>query len=320
MDTNPMKYLKLLPKRRGDSNKGTYGKLLIVAGTEGMCGAAVLASLAAYRTGAGLVRTMTHKENRVILQSLLPEAIFTGFDANSDFSSLCREEASWADVLVLGPGLGTGEESVCCLHAMLQAIEALCRENSWLKKFPCLLVDADGLNILSLHPEERTRMDTIAKAIPVIVTPHPMEMARLVKTSLDEVLKNPGRVASQFSLQHGCVTVMKGSKTEVWDAAGHAFQNLEPSPALSKGGSGDVLAGAVAGVYAILRADRKKELQNAKLPEWYAMAFESAVLAVLLHAEAGRMASRVHGTHGVLARETADALGPVMEQYLNSCS
>lgn len=325
MDTDPMKYLKMLPKRRSDSNKGTYGKILVVAGTEGMCGAAVLASLAAYRTGAGLVRTMTHKENRVILQSLLPEAVFTGFDENSDFSSLCMEEASWADIFVLGPGLGTGEESAHCFRAMLQAIEQLCVENNtWVKRFPFLLLDADGLNILSMHKEEMRRMDTIAQAIPVAVTPHPMEMARLLKISLEEVLKHPDQVAALFSEQHGCVTVMKGAETQVWDAAGHAYQNIKASPALSKGGSGDVLAGTFAGLYAVLRADRKERLQNASIHEaknlWYTMTFESAVLAVLLHAEAGRQAACLHGMHGVLARETADVLGTVMEQYLNSCS
>ena len=165
-------------------------------------------------------------------------------------------------------------------------------------------------------------MDEIAQAIPVVVTPHPMEMARLVKSSLDEVLKHPDQTASQFSEQHGCITVMKGSETQVWDAKGHAFQNLQASPALSKGGSGDVLAGALAGVYAVLRADRREQLQSTPLHEaerlWHTMGFESAVLAVLLHAEAGRRAACVHGTHGVLARETADALGPVMELYLNS--
>ncbi|HBP24393.1 MAG TPA: NAD(P)H-hydrate dehydratase [Oribacterium sp.] len=324
MDTDPMKYLRMLPKRRRDSNKGTYGKLLVVAGTEGMCGAAFLASLAAYRTGAGLVRTMTHKENRVILQSLLPEAIFTGYDDATELSALCYRQVGWADLLVVGPGLGTGALSVRCLKTMLAAIEALCEETAWIRKFPCLLLDADGLNILSTHPEEMKRLEKIGTHIPVIMTPHPMEMARLLGSSVDEILQDPAQAAAVWSQAHGTITIMKGAETTIRDAEGHAFRNREASPALSKGGSGDVLSGAVAGLYAVLRAEWKENAEKAS-PDaqrrcWRKGAFDSAVLAVLLHAEAGRQAACVHGTHGVLARETADALGSVMEQYLNSCS
>ena len=318
MDTDKTTYLKKIPARRSDSNKGTYGKILVAAGSEGMCGAAYLAGLAAYRSGAGLVRILTPASNRLIVQSLLPEAIFTGYDSDSNFRVLSEANVSWADILVLGPGLGTEALSVTLVRELLQAIAAQCDAvpSKWLRKFPLLLIDADGLNILSARPELMQLVDQIARQIPVVVTPHPMEMARLSAVSLQEILQCPAHAAEALAAAHGTVTVMKGSETIVLDADGHAYQNLEASPALSKGGSGDVLSGAIAGVYAVLRADRIDALNEVPPEEqrtrWRRMAFDAAVTGVLLHAEAGRQAANIHGTHGVLARETADMLGIVM--------
>lgn len=318
MDTDKTTYLRKIPARRSDSNKGTYGKILVAAGSEGMCGAAYLAGLAAYRSGAGLVRILTPASNRLIVQSLLPEAIFTGYDSDSNFRVLSEANVSWADILVLGPGLGTEALSVTLVRELLQAIAAQCdaAPSKWLRKYPLLLIDADGLNILSARPELMQLVDQIARQIPVVVTPHPMEMARLSAVSLQEILQCPAHAAEALAAAHGTITVMKGSETIVLDADGHAFQNLEASPALSKGGSGDVLSGAIAGVYAVLRADRIDALNEVPPEEqrtrWRRMAFDAAVTGVLLHAEAGRQAANIHGTHGVLARETADMLGIVM--------
>ena len=318
MDTDKTTYLRKIPARRSDSNKGTYGKLLVAAGSEGMCGAAYLAGLAAYRSGAGLVRILTPESNRLIVQSLLPEAIFTGYDTDSNVQVLSEANVSWADIIVLGPGLGTEALSVTLVRELLQAIAVQCdaARSKWARKFPLLLIDADGLNILSARPELMQLVDQIALQIPVVVTPHPMEMARLSAASLQEILQCPAHAAEALAAAHGTITVMKGSETIVLDADGHAFQNPEASPALSKGGSGDVLSGAIAGVYAVLRADRIDALNEAPPEEqrtrWRRMAFDAAVTGVLLHAEAGRQAANIHGTHGVLARETADMLGIVM--------
>lgn len=320
METDKTIYLRKIPARRSDSNKGTYGKVLVAAGSEGMCGAAYLAGLAAYRSGAGLVRILTPQSNRLIVQSLLPEAIFTGYDTDSNFRVLSEANVSWADILVLGPGLGTEALSVTLVRELLHAIAAQCDvvTSKWLRKFPMLLIDADGLNILSARPELMQLVDHIAARIPVVVTPHPMEMARLSAASLQEILQCPAHAAEALAEAHGTITVMKGSETIVLDADGHAFQNLEASPALSKGGSGDVLSGAIAGVYAVLRADRIDALNEATAEEqrtrWRRMAFDATVTGVLVHAEAGRQAAKIHGTHGVLARETADMLGIVMQR------
>ena len=319
MKTDKTIYLRKIPARRSDSNKGTYGKILVAAGSEGMCGAAYLAGLAAYRSGAGLVRILTPQSNRLIVQSLLPEAIFTGYDTDSNFRVLSEANVSWADIIVMGPGLGTEALSVTLVRELLHTIAAQCdiAPPKWARKFPMLLIDADGLNILSARPELMQLVDHIAARIPVVVTPHPMEMARLSAASLQEILQCPAHAAEALAEAHGTVTVMKGSETIVLDADGHAFQNQEASPALSKGGSGDVLSGAIAGVYAVLRADRIDALNEGTAEEqhtlWRKMAFDATVTGVLLHAEAGRQAAKIHGTHGVLARETADMLGQLMQ-------
>ena len=344
MDTDKTIYLRNIPARRSDSNKGTYGKILVAAGSEGMCGAAYLAALAAYRSGAGLVRILTPECNRLIVQSLLPEAIFTGYDTDSNFRVLSDANVSWADIIVLGPGLGTEALSVTLVRELLQAIALRCdiamegngvllseaeraeehtessekARSKWGRKFPLLLIDADGLNILSARPELMQLVDQIALQLPVVVTPHPMEMARLSAVSLQEILQCPAHAAEALAEAHGTITVMKGSETIVMDPDGHAFRNPEASPALSKGGSGDVLSGAIAGVYAVLRADRIDALCEAPPEEqrtrWRRIAFDATVTGVLLHAEAGRQAADIHGTHGVLARETADMLGIVMQR------
>ena len=285
METDKTIYLRNIPARRSDSNKGTYGKILVAAGSEGMCGAAYLAALAAYRSGAGLVRILTPECNRLIVQSLLPEAIFTGYDTDSNFRVLSDANVSWADIIVLGPGLGTEALSVTLVRELLQAIALRCdiamegngvllgeaegaeedtekrlmsetsapsgekSENSltsehtessekarseWGRKFPLLLIDADGLNILSARPELMQLVDQIALQLPVVVTPHPMEMARLSAASLQEILQCPAHAAEALAEAHGTITVMKGSETIVMDPDGHAFRNPEASPALSK--------------------------------------------------------------------------------------
>ena len=130
-------YAALLPKRNADSNKGTYGKLLMITGSKGMSGAAYLGALAAYRTGTGLVQIYTAKENLVILQSQIPEAIITTYE-KYDVNELHRL-IDWADVVAIGSGLGTKKTA-----------RKILKETIAYAKKPCV-IDADGLNILSEH-------------------------------------------------------------------------------------------------------------------------------------------------------------------------
>lgn len=374
------------PRRRPEANKGSYGKVLLAAGSPGMGGAAFLSALAAYRCGAGLVRILTVRENLGMLQTLLPEAIVTCY-GEEDFQQGHLEEIvhtalAWADVLVLGPGLSTGRLARELLRTVLEGLLSIRGVSSGTPGSmqgqdaggipkstlsPILVLDADGLNLLSM-PELKAGtgskiselgsggktgseaepkwgsgradpectglldlLDRVAERLPVIVTPHPMEMSRLCGRSLGEVLQDPAGIAEAFSRRHHVITVLKGSETLVYPAEGDGhFQNHTPSPALAKGGSGDVLAGCIAGIYEILKADRLAEMKaegreqggaaadpGQSSPEGGGLflAYRAAILGVLAHAEAGRRAARQYGEHGVLARDTANELGRVLAEW-----
>ncbi len=296
----------LLPDRLEDGNKGSYGKVLLAAGSEGMSGAACLSALSAYRSGAGLVRALVNEKNRAILQAFLPEAVVSCYGQDSDFKILAAEHLPWADYLVAGPGLGLGSISVSLLRALLECIVGLFDEGK-LKPSFTMLIDADGLNIISRESSMMGLFDQVSVRIPLIITPHPMEMSRISGLSIQDVLSNPMGCALDFSRKHHVITVLKGARTWVVDVDGKkSFQNRKPSPALSKAGSGDVLCGCIAGIHEVLRASRPTENP----------AFSAACLGVLIHAEAGRLAATVSGIHGVLARETADRIGLAMDGVL----
>ena len=309
-ETDTSKFYACIPKRLEDSHKGTYGKVLIVAGSKGMSGAAYLSALAAYRTGAGLVKFLTHEDNRLILQTLLPEAIFEAYNDETDLQEAAERNAGWADILVLGPGMGTGDLSKDMVEEVLNAVSERWVDKAE-EKHPILIVDADGLNIISSMPHLKDKLKSVAKEIPVVITPHPMEMSRLADCEISEVVNNPEYYAETVSGEFGLITVMKGSQTLICDAQHEAmFKNMKVSPALSKGGSGDVLSGTIAGLYALMRPSVSLEIALNPME----IAYRAAVAAVLIHAEAGREAAKTFGVNGVLARDIADKLGTVLDR------
>lgn len=334
INENREAFTACLPERLPDANKGTYGRTLIIAGSEGMSGASYLASLAAYRSGSGLVKLLTHEANRIILQTQLPEAILETYDAAMDAEKLkgkAEAVVSWANALVLGPGLSVSGLSRELFAAVLEALEKRLREKAAPGKLPgLLLIDADGLNILAADAACRVIFDRIAalSSIDIVITPHPMEMLRLLKgeaetetkqdtaaPALSDILADPAATAAAFSERHHCVTLLKGSCTVVSDRDGETvFRNTEPSPALSKGGSGDVLSGTIAGIWQILRAEAahggNEDRENGSSGS---SGYQAAVLGMLVHAEAGRQAAERYGMHGVLAGDTAALLGTVID-------
>lgn len=138
--------MKRIPRRPAYSNKGTFGKVLIVAGSKNMCGAAYLSALSAYRTGAGLVKLLTVEENRQILQERLPEAIIATYtpdqlmEGRDEFRKMIEAQMEWADVVVLGPGLGNGPYVEYLVEDILTSA------------FVPVIIDADGLNAIAGHP------------------------------------------------------------------------------------------------------------------------------------------------------------------------
>lgn len=270
---------KNLPGRRADGNKGTFGKVLVVAGSRGMCGAAYLSALAAYRTGAGLVKVLTVPDNRMVLQTQLPEAIVETYDPDEvlgegAFSEFLEQQCDWADAIVLGPGLGR--------EPYVETLAELVLSHAYVP----MVLDADGLNAVADHPH-LTRYFTEN----IIITPHMGEMARLTGMAVAELKADPLRAARDYSSRYGVVCVMKDAATVVADKEGAAWINGSGCSAMAKAGSGDVLTGVVAGLLA-----RGME------------GVEAAAYGVWLHGLAGETAAKALGNDHLLARELADAL------------
>lgn len=250
---------ELLPVRSPWGNKGTFGKVLAFAGSSGMAGAAVLSARAAYRSGAGMVKVLSPEENRQILQMAVPEALY---GTRKDL----EESLRWADVIVVGPGVGTDAEARHYLKRILSE-----------SGLP-LLIDADGLNLLS-GDEELTNLvkeqgDAGRK---VILTPHVGELARLTKRPVKELKRDLPGAAKKLAAQLGAIVVAKDARTFICTGEGPVCVNLKGNCGMATAGSGDVLAGIIGGLLG----------QGMD-------AFQAACVGVYLHGYAGdRAAARV---------------------------
>ena len=271
------KELERLPKRKGDSHKGTYGKVLVIAGSPKICGAAYLAAAGSYRVGAGLVKVYTSRENQTAIQTLLPEALLEVCDWNRPVLKNLKECMDWADVIVIGPGLGTDRTAEKILEY------AVCKS-----EVP-LVIDADGLNILS---KNREWMHEIS--VPLIMTPHVQEMARLTGTSKEMIKKKPAAAAESFAAEYPVTLVLKDARTIVAKENELTYLNLSGNSGMAAGGSGDVLAGILGG----LLAQGMDSL-------------EAARLGVYLHGKAGDAAATKKGEYSMTARDILDGIAEV---------
>lgn len=281
--------LSLIPERRADSHKGSYGKVLIAAGSVGMGGAAYLSALAAYRTGAGLVKILTVEENRSILQALLPEAVISTYSPKMEeeepevFKKLIEQECAWASVVVAGPGLGKGRHVVKLLEYVL------------LSAYVPIIIDADGLNAVAEYPY---LADYFTEN--VIVTPHLGEMARLVEKEIEEIREQLVETAVNYSEAYGVTCVLKDAVSVVVQKDGRIYLNTSGNGGMAKAGSGDVLTGVIAGLTALGLSED-----------------EAAAMGVYLHGLAGDRVVKAHGAHGLLAREIADSIMQEMQEVYN---
>lgn len=272
--------LSRIPARKQNSHKGMYGKVLIAAGSKGMCGAAYLSALAAYRTGAGLVKILTVEENAAILQTLLPEAIISSYSPETEseepevFKALVEKECSWASVIVLGPGLGKGRHVVKLVEYVL-----LCA-------YVPIILDADGLNAVAEYPY---LADYFTEN--VIVTPHIGEMSRLTELDAEEIKADIIKTAVNYSETYGVTCVLKDAVSVAAGKDGSVYVNTSGGGGMAKAGSGDVLTGMIAGLIALGLNDD-----------------EAAAMGVYLHGLAGDTASLKRGEHTLLAREIADSI------------
>lgn len=269
-----------IPKRPAYSNKGSFGKVLLVAGAENMSGAAYLSGLAAYRMGAGLVKIFTVEANRPILQEQLPEAIIETYrpedawERPEAFKGQIGGACDWASVIILGPGLGQAAYTRPLVQEILEHV------------YVPIVIDADALNVIAANPE-LTQYYTEN----IIVTPHLGEMSRLTGKTISQIQEHLIDTAVDYSSRYGITCVLKDAVTVVTGKEGQVYLNSSGNSAMAKAGSGDVLTGTVAGLLA-------QGEEN----------WEAAILGVYLHGAAGDRAMESISAHGILARDIANQL------------
>ena len=266
--------LPFLPKRDDNSNKGSFGKILNIAGSRLFSGAAFLSSKSALRIGAGYVSLACPDEIISRIAPALPEITYLPLKSNSVGSindENIIEEIHNYDVISVGCGLTTCEDTQKFLISFLKQI------NDRQK----LIVDADCLNILALHRNELSLKNTI-------ITPHPKELSRLLNISLAEVNENREKYARITSQTYECITVLKGHNTIVTNGD-KIYVNTTGNSALAKAGTGDVLTGLIAGLLA------------QKVPP-----YQAAMLAVYIHGLAGDFASEDYTIYSVLASDVIE--------------
>ena len=265
---------ELLPTRRKDGNKGTFGKVLVIAGNKEMSGACVLSAEAAFRTGCGMVRIVTDKENKAILGEKLPEAILGLYETKEELEEQLQKGCEWADCILVGPGCGTGKTTIEKLAFVLEKCDKP------------LVIDADGLNVISENfgLYNSLKKSIIEKKRAVILTPHIGEFARLSGKSIPEIKASFLQEALSYAEECGCVLVCKDARTVVCKKGEHTYLNTTGNSGMATAGSGDVLAGMITGLLA------------QKIS-----AFEAAVLGVYLHGMAGDMAALKKNEYTLMA-------------------
>jgi hydroxyethylthiazole kinase-like uncharacterized protein yjeF len=277
----------LLAARPDDGHKGTFGRVVVVAGSRGFTGAPRLCAMGAARGGAGLVEVCVPDTIHSIVAAgcleVMPTALAdagTGTLRAEGIASL-RERLRGADALVIGPGLGRSPDTV---PALLEILTDL----------PCpAVVDADALNIAA-----EAGFDWHRCGQPIILTPHPTEMSRLAGISTDAVQADRIGLAQRYAEERGVVVVLKGAETVVAAAAHPVHVDAHRVVALATGGTGDVLAGLIGSMLAQGLPPR-----------------DAAVAGVTIHAQAGLMVQARRGRAGALASDVIETL-PVAQELL----
>jgi NAD(P)H-hydrate epimerase len=265
-----------LQKRARFAHKGTYGHALLLAGSKGKIGAAVLAAQACLRSGVGLLTMSVPAVGYDVVQTAVPEAMCLT-DPNTDFISELPELAPYSSIGI-GPGLGKE-------NAPQQVLAQLLRE----AKVP-LVLDADALNILA---ENRALLSTLPPHS--ILSPHPKEFERLTGPARNDYHRLD--LLRDFCQKHNCYTILKGANTCLGTPDGTLYFNSTGNPGMATGGSGDVLTG----ILTALCAQRLPPL-------------DAALLGIYAHGRAGDLAAQATGEAGLVAGDIARFIGPALEE------
>jgi len=271
---------QIIPQRGKFSHKGDAGRLLIVAGSKGKMGAAILAAQAAFRAGVGLVHVHSPACGLDILQTSIPEPMIMVDSEDEMITNLNVPES--INAIAIGPGIGINKQTANALHQLMMD-----------SSIP-LILDADALNILADHPDWITKLP-----VDSILTPHPGEFKRLAGKWTDDFDKlEKLRILCQKNKLN---VVLKGANSAVCDKDGNIFFNATGNPGMATAGSGDVLTGIIGGLLA----------QGIK-------PFNSLRLGAYLHGLAGDIAEEERGELSMKASDIAEALPRVFLKLMNS--
>src|SRR5574344_427392 len=253
-----------LPLREQFSNKGTFGKVLNIAGSEFYTGAAYLSSISALKVGCGYVALATSPKSMVAIQAMSADIVYVPI-------LKVKEEILKYNVVSIGCGLGVETATKILFKSVLSELALLDKT---------VIIDADGLNILSGMKKPAKMPENL------IITPHPMEASRLLNVDIEKILKKPVDYAKKLSKKYNCTTVLKMHSTVVCSKELEIYVNDTGNSALAKAGSGDVLTGIISGLSA-------QKMSN----------FEAAKLGVYLHGRCGEIASSMLTEYSVLASD-----------------
>jgi ADP-dependent NAD(P)H-hydrate dehydratase / NAD(P)H-hydrate epimerase len=287
----PKDIASLIGPRPRDSNKGMYGHVLVVGGSLGKAGAAVMTGFSALRMGAGLVTVATPRSALPTVAGFHPELMTEPLceteagtiskDALKEFGEIAERKT----VLAIGPGISRHPSTAEFVRTVVQNCET------------AIVLDADGLNAFEGQTEALNRRDRgdntgSAEKSTLVLTPHPGEMARLTGLSIADIQRDRINIAKKFAQESRLILVLKGDRTIIASSDGQAWVNTTGNPGMATGGTGDILTGMVAGMLA----------QNSK------RAFEAVLAAVYLHGLAGDIARETMGEHSLVATDLITAL------------
>ena len=281
---NKLVYGKM-PKRPEDSNKSSFGKVLNIAGSKNYIGAAYFSSAAALRIGAGMVTLAAPDVVIPILAAKMQEPTFIHLKSNANGAIAAYndiENLQDYNVISVGCGITNCDDTKHFVFSLLNKLSVTQK----------VVIDADGINILSNHKGEISLKNTI-------ITPHPLELSRLLAVSVDEIINNREKYARITSQTYECITVLKGHESIVTDGQ-KIFYNKSGSSALAKAGSGDVLTGIIAGLLAQRVAP-----------------FNAAILGTYLHGLAGDIAAAELTKYSVLASDVLNYLPYAIKKIIS---
>lgn len=270
----------LLPERKRNGNKGTFGRILVIAGSKDMYGACYLAGLAAFRMGAGLVDIYTHEINRSAIQTMLPEAILHTYTDEINQDRLL-ELIKNADCVIIGPGLSVSETAMELVTTVLEHCDKT------------IVADADALNCIAKKNDLLYNQKRFANR-ELILTPHPGELSRLTGKTVAELKEDYAGMVKAFAKDYGIIVVGKDAGSVVSDGE-HVYMNQTGNDGMATAGSGDVLSGII-GALSIMCDN----------------GFEAAWKGVFLHGQAGDEAVKTANTHSLMAGDIANAIARIL--------